>query len=42
MVARENKNNAYANLGGSAGQGWQTKSIMVFSEVAYYGRDLDS
>ena len=29
MVPRENKNNAYANFGG------QTKSIMVFSEVAY-------
>ena len=29
MVPRENKNNAYAKFGG------QTKSIMVFSEVAY-------
>ena len=30
MVPRENKNNAYANLGG----GGETKSIMVFSEMA--------
>ena len=30
MVPRENKNNAYAKFGGG-----QTKSIMVFSEVAY-------
>ena len=29
MVPRENKNNVYAKFGG------QTKSIMVFSEVAY-------
>ena len=29
MAPRENKNNAYAKLGG------QTKSIMVFSELAY-------
>ena len=29
MVPRENKNNAYAKFGG------QTKSIMVFFEVAY-------
>ena len=29
MVLRENKNNAYANLGR------ETKSIMVFSEVAH-------
>ena len=29
MVPRENKNNAWAKFGG------QTKSIMVFSEVAY-------
>ena len=29
MVPRENKNNPYAKFGG------QTKSIMVFSEVAY-------
>jgi len=32
MVPRENKNNAYAKFGG------QTKSIMVFSKLAY--RDL--
>ena len=30
MVPRENKNNTYAKFGG------QTKSIMVFSEVAYW------
>ena len=30
MVPRENKNNAYANLGG------ETKSIMVFSEMANF------
>ena len=29
MVPRENKNNAYVKIWG------QTKSIMVFSEVAY-------
>ena len=29
MVPRENKNNAYAKYGG------QTKSIMVFSEMAH-------
>ena len=34
MVPRENKNNAYAKFGGGEGE---TKSIMVFSEVAYYG-----
>ena len=33
MVPRENKNNPYAKFGG------QTKSIMVFSEVAYYKDD---
>ena len=33
MVPREQKNNAYAKFGG--GGGGQTKSIMVFSEVAY-------
>ena len=30
MVPRENKNNAYAKLGG------QTKSVIVSSEVAYF------
>ena len=36
MVPRENKNNPYAKLGG------QTKSIMVFSEMAYYATLLGS
>ena len=34
MVPRENKNNAYAKFGG------QTKSITVFSEVAYVSLNL--
>ena len=36
MVRRENKNNAYAKFGG------QTKSIMVFSELAYISFTLQS
>ena len=31
MVQRENRNNAFAKFGG------QTKSIMVFSEMAFRG-----